>query len=160
VAVQVALAGVDERAAIAQTARLCRIELDPQHASEPDWARLWVARLDPADPRVAGLLLAWAVADEMHIIDLATRPDCRRRGVARSLLAALLDHARAHRVRLVLLEVRRSNTAALRLYAAAGFSAAGVRPRYYSDPVEDALLMKLALAPSAETDCPRRTRRR
>jgi [ribosomal protein S18]-alanine N-acetyltransferase len=116
-----------------------------------DWARVWVAREALDAPEPVAFLLAWAVADELHIINLATHPDKRRRGAGTALLRTLVDYAKSQRVRLVLLEVRRSNRAAIQLYRAHGFSAIGVRCRYYADNAEDAIEMMIALDP--ETGC-------
>lgn len=80
-------------------------------------------------------------ADELHVMNIAVRPDNRRRGLARRLLlAALSAHPEA---RTVYLEVRPSNAPARALYESLGFSLAGRRPRYYGD--EDALIMSLDL---------------
>lgn len=110
------------------------------------WARIWVART--SELRVVGFLVAWLVADELHILSLATEPAYQKRGIGRALLDTALAHARDRRVRSILLEVRRSNQAAIRLYRAVGFSATGVRPHYYADNLEDAIEMLLALDPS------------
>jgi len=109
------------------------------------WARCWVAR--EADGRAAAFLVAWHVADELHVLDLATRIDRRRRGMGRALLEGALAYARANRVRQVLLEVRRSNVPAIALYRAVGFFAAGIRAGYYPD-AEDAIEMSLVLEPA------------
>jgi ribosomal-protein-alanine N-acetyltransferase len=111
------------------------------------FAKVWVARPAPGSQPVA-FLLAWQVADELHILHLGTLPRARRQGAARALLGALLEHARAARTRLVLLEVRRSNAPALGLYRSCGFSATGVRRGYYSDTNEDAIEMMLKLDPN------------
>jgi ribosomal-protein-alanine N-acetyltransferase len=118
------------------------------------WARLWVAR--PADEHHAvaeptspvGFLIAWHVADELHVLNIATAPPMRRRGVARALMAVALRYAIAERIRIVVLEVRRSNRAAIKLYRGLGFTALGVRPGYYTDNEEDAIEMILALDPA------------
>jgi [ribosomal protein S18]-alanine N-acetyltransferase len=110
------------------------------------WAHVWVARPEPAKDAV-GFLIAWLVADELHILSLATMPPCRRQGVGKRLLDAAMDFAREQRVRLVLLEVRRSNQTAIRLYRAAGFSAMAIRAKYYADNHEDAVEMALVLDP-------------
>ena len=109
------------------------------------FALLWVARPRLGDVPTA-FLLAWAVADELHLIHIATHPGSRRRGAARALMSALIDRATKHKSRLVLLEVRRSNRAAIRLYRSVGFSAMGVRRTYYADG-EDAVEMMLTLDP-------------
>ena len=106
----------------------------------------WVLRLEAADPPV-GFLLAWSVADEMQLLELATATSFRRRGVARALLQALLREARAQKKRLLLLEVRASNLPAISLYQSEGFIETGVRKGYYSDNGEDALEMRLTLDP-------------
>lgn len=108
-------------------------------------ARVWVARQAPEAPPL-GFLLAWIVAFEMEIHEVATAPEARRRGVGRALVEAALAEARATRCERVLLEVRESNEAARALYLGLGFLEDGRRRRYYSDPAEDAVLMSL-LAP-------------
>jgi ribosomal-protein-alanine N-acetyltransferase len=114
---------------------------------ERPWAHVWVARLDRGTHAV-GFLIAWLVADELQILSVATLPGYRRRGVAAALVGCAVDFARERRLRLILLEVRRSNRAAIRLYRALGFSAMGIRPHYYADNQEDAVDMALALDPA------------
>jgi [ribosomal protein S18]-alanine N-acetyltransferase len=120
--------------------------LDVRAEMDRPWAHLWVARPEQGEDAI-GFLVAWLVADELHILSLATLPAHRRHGTGRALLDAALDFARERRVRLILLEVRRSNRAAIRLYRAAGFSAMGIRPHYYGDNQEDAIEMTLAFHP-------------
>ncbi len=110
------------------------------------WARLWVSRDESGPGSPAAFLVTWLVQDELHVLNIATRPDERRRGHARALLAHGLDFARAHGVRHVLLEVRRSNAGAIELYRRLGFVAMGVRARYYPND-EDAVEMLLRLDP-------------
>jgi ribosomal-protein-alanine N-acetyltransferase len=107
---------------------------------------VWAARpAGDADP--TAFLLAWQVADELHVLHVGTTPAFRRRGAGRALFGALLEHARSQRTRLVLLEVRRSNRAAICLYRSCGFYAARLRPAYYADTAEDAIEMALTLDP-------------
>jgi ribosomal-protein-alanine N-acetyltransferase len=108
------------------------------------WARLWVAREE--DEAVVAFLVSWHVADELHVLNVATRADRRRRGIGRALMDVVLAYAQTQRVRHVLLEVRRSNGAAIALYRRVGFFAMGVRARYYPDD-EDAVEMVLMLDP-------------
>jgi [ribosomal protein S18]-alanine N-acetyltransferase len=108
------------------------------------WSYLFLARPD-GHPAARAFLLAWLVSDELHILSVATMPEFRRRGLGRALLAHAIDFARARGAASVLLEVRRSNEAALALYAAFGFVLARIRPRYYADNQEDAIEMTLAL---------------
>ncbi|WP_437853035.1 ribosomal protein S18-alanine N-acetyltransferase [Sorangium sp. So ce363] len=109
------------------------------------WTRCWVAR---EERRALAFLIAWHVADELHVLNVATCPAARRRGLATALMNRSLEYAQQQQVRLILLEVRRSNRAAIRLYRKLGFTAMGVRPRYYSDNGEDAIEMVLTLDPA------------
>jgi ribosomal-protein-alanine N-acetyltransferase len=107
------------------------------------WSHAWVIR---DGTRAIAFLLVWVVADEMHVLNLATDPTQQRRGIGTSLVAAALAFARGSEIRHVLLEVRRSNEGAIRLYRAAGFFVSGVRSRYYPND-EDAVEMALLLDP-------------
>ena len=105
--------------------------------------------------RLVGYLCLWEIGHEIHVTNLATHPDIRRRGVARALLGAVLDDARERRVTLVFLEVRPTNAEALGLYERFGFRVIGRRKGYYFDTGEDALVMEARL--SGETsEVPRR----
>jgi ribosomal-protein-alanine N-acetyltransferase len=97
-----------------------------------------VARLGEEVVGFAGL---WIMVDEAHVTTFAVDPRWRRRGVGERMLLALLDLAVARRAREATLEVRLSNMPARRLYEKYGFRPVGIRPRYYSDNGEDALIM-------------------
>jgi [ribosomal protein S18]-alanine N-acetyltransferase len=112
------------------------------------WARIWTA-LPSGDEAPAAFLVAWHVADELHVLNVATDPPMRRRGLARALMDEALVYAAGERVRIVLLEVRRSNRPAIKLYRGLGFTVLGVRPGYYADNDEDAIEMILALDPAS-----------
>lgn len=101
--------------------------------------------LDPA----GGLVIARAVAGEAEILTIGVAPPARRRGLARALLAAALAAARARGAETVFLEVEADNAAAIALYRAAGFIAAGRRRDYYGAG-RDALLFSLRLSGSPE----------
>lgn len=107
----------------------------------------WLLRSGISGPPLA-FMLAWSVADELHLLDMATHPEHRRRGHSRALLNALLDYARREHKRLVLLEVRHTNAPAIALYQSVGFRTTGVRRGYYSDTAEDALEMRITFDPS------------
>ena len=83
----------------------------------------------------------WLMVDEAHVTTFAVDPAWRRRSIGERLLVGLLDVAIARRAREATLEVRLSNVAARRLYEKYGFRPVGIRPRYYSDNQEDALIM-------------------
>lgn len=105
----------------------------------PDVCYIYVVRT--ADVRVAGFCAFWRIADQIHINNLAIRPELRGHGLGRALLDRVLQEAAAMAAPSATLEVRRSNAAALRLYERAGFRVTGVRPNYYTHPVEDALVL-------------------
>ena len=112
------------------------------------WSRIWLAR---EDQRIAGFLIVWHVVDEFHILNVVTAPPLRRRGIATALMVEAMGYAASNRVRIILLEVRRSNRPAIQLYRRLGFTAMGIRPGYYSDDGEDAVEMVLGLDP--DTGC-------
>lgn len=93
-----------------------------------------------------GFVNFWHVSDEVHLLNVAVHPSARRQGHARRLLEHVVDFARRHTCRIVTLEARRSNEVALRLYGAVGFRSVGVRPNYYADDQEDAIVMIMDLA--------------
>ena len=97
-----------------------------------------VARVDG---RIVGYGGMWLMVDEAHITTFAVHPLWRRQRVGERLLLAFLDLARDRHAREATLEVRLSNLAARRLYEKYGFRPVGLRPRYYSDNNEDALIM-------------------
>jgi ribosomal-protein-alanine N-acetyltransferase len=106
------------------------------------------ARLDVAVDDagvILGYAVAWFVADESEIANLAVAPGARRRGVGAVLLDHVLAVAVSLGVRSIFLEVRESNAAAQQLYAGRQFAVAGRRKAYYRKPVEDALIMRRGL---------------
>lgn len=105
----------------------------------------WVLR-DAADAVLAYVVMSMAVG-EAHILNLAVDPDRRREGLAREVLGRMLELARAAHCTIVLLEVRRSNKAALRLYQGFGFQQIGLRRNYYPghEQREDAFVLSLDL---------------
>lgn len=91
---------------------------------------------------IAGYLCRWLVAGEVHILNIAVHPDFRRQGVASALLAEAVAEATRQQAQLMILEVRRSNLAARRLYRQFGFVQRRLRRNYYGAG-EDALVMEL-----------------
>ena len=83
------------------------------------------------------------VHDEFEILNLAVDPLERRKGHGRRILQAVLQVADKMGMKKTVLEVRRSNFAAINLYESCGFELSGVRPRYYPDTNEDALILEL-----------------
>jgi ribosomal-protein-alanine N-acetyltransferase len=101
-------------------------------------ANYLVARVDDEVVAYGGM---WLMVDEAHITTFAVHPAWRRQRIAERLLIAFLDLADDRHAREATLEVRLSNLAARRLYEKYGFRPVGLRPRYYSDDNEDALIM-------------------
>jgi ribosomal-protein-alanine N-acetyltransferase len=98
-----------------------------------------------ASNKPAGYVVAWFAADEGEIANLAVREPTRRRGIGSMLLAGALAEGKRRGARNMYLEVRESNEAARRLYAARGFEEIGRRKQYYRHPVEDAIVLRLEM---------------
>lgn len=95
-----------------------------------------------AEDEPVGFLVAALVAGQAEIESIAVAVEHQKRGIGRALLAMTMRELRSRGVVEVFLEVRASNEAARGLYASAGFVEYGRRPRYYADPVEDAILLR------------------
>jgi ribosomal-protein-alanine N-acetyltransferase len=95
---------------------------------------------------ILGYGIAWHLADEAEIANLAVAPDARRAGVARALLDDLLAGFAARGGATVYLEVRAGNSAAQALYRSRGFDEVGRRRGYYDAPKEDAIVMRRPMA--------------
>ncbi len=114
---------------------------------------LLVARIDRGsrrssivDDRLAGFIASRLVADELHVNNIAVRPAYRRSGLGGALLYAVMREGLRLGARAAVLEVRASNHAAQSLYEQYGFRIAGRRKGYYSEPPEDALVMRATLS--------------
>ena len=101
-----------------------------------------------AGSRLVGYVVALVMGDEGEIADLAVDPSVRRGGVGRLLLARVEEEMARCGVRLVYLEVRESNRAAIGLYHGQGFEEVGRRRGYYRHPVEDALVLRREIEPA------------
>ena len=142
-------------------AALAQVQAIAESLSEaPHWPPMaYLTAIDPdaAPRRIAlvatglqsGSVLAFAVASllppQAELETIAVAPESQRRGIGRQILTALMDELKAAGVHEFLLEVRSSNLPAIALYRALGFVPCGLRPGYYLDPVEDAVLMRLPL---------------
>ena len=103
-----------------------------------NFAHPLVARFEK---KVAAYASIYEAADEMEIGNLAVAPDFHQRGIGTKLLEYIVKLAAETHKRLLILEVRPSNTPAYNLYKKFGFKVAGKRKYYYHKPVEDALIM-------------------
>jgi ribosomal-protein-alanine N-acetyltransferase len=114
-------------------------ELIERELSHP-WSLLLLAEDGPGGP-VVGYIVFWLVHDEVHVLNVATALEARRRGVGRALMETAEAEGRRRGCRISTLEVRRSNAPALTLYRAMGYRQVGVRPNYYAEEQEDAIVM-------------------
>ena len=83
----------------------------------------------------------WLMVDEAHVTSVAVHPQFRGQGLGELLMLSLMEVALRLNARFVTLEVRVSNAVARKLYEKLGFRQAGIRPRYYTDNNEDAVVM-------------------
>ncbi|HEX7487861.1 MAG TPA: ribosomal protein S18-alanine N-acetyltransferase [Anaeromyxobacteraceae bacterium] len=111
-----------------------------------DWSTILLAteRRGLAEA-ILGFVVFWLVHDELHVLNIATALEARRRGVGWALMEEAAARARQAGAVLATLEVRRSNQGAIALYRALGYRQVGVRPNYYADEGEDAIVMVLDL---------------
>jgi ribosomal-protein-alanine N-acetyltransferase len=134
---------VDDLEAVQAIERVSFTTPWPPHAyrSELESNRLATYLVIRAGERTVAYGGMWLMVDEAHITTFAVHPAWRRRHIGERLLLAFLDIAIARHAREATLEVRLSNLPARRLYEKYGFRPVGLRPRYYSDDGEDALIM-------------------
>jgi [ribosomal protein S18]-alanine N-acetyltransferase len=106
---------------------------------------LWVAEVTSpsGEKAVIGMVVVWMILDEAHIATIAVHPDCRGRRIGRELLAVALKEAIEKGAVESSLEVRANNLVAQAVYRDFGYQVTGLRPRYYKDNQEDAVLMTL-----------------
>ena len=103
---------------------------------------LWVAE---EGTHIVGYACAWYVLNEGQIVNIAVLPQYRRHGVGKCLLQHIIQEAKVRGVRILSLEVRKSNYAAIELYKSFGFQIITMRKQYYEDK-EDAILMVCAVS--------------
>ena len=113
--------------------------------TEHDYERLssigmmaWVGEVQGV---ISGFLVARLITTELEILNFAVRPDARRSGIGRALIQSAFAWGKGFDARSAFLEVRASNRGALQFYKRHGFEETGRRPQYYSNPVEDALVL-------------------
>lgn len=112
------------------------LERELQHSGV---ARVYALRDDTGG--VAAFCTCWLVFDELHVNTVAVAPDRRRAGLATALMRHVMQDAARDGATRATLEVRASNTPARRLYATLGFVETAVRPRYYTQPEEDGVIL-------------------
>lgn len=103
----------------------------------------WLVAEDGGE--ILGYIGSQSVLDAADVMNLAVSPDHRRKGIGEKLIKALTRHLQENGVIALLLEVRVSNAPAISLYEKLGFVQVGRRPRYYTNPREDALILRKEL---------------
>ena len=91
--------------------------------------------------QICGYVGIWKIFDEGHITNVAVAPEYRRKHIARAMLEALMEVTAEAGIERYTLEVRAGNEPAIRLYEGLGFKSEGIRPGYYEDNGEDAIIM-------------------
>jgi ribosomal-protein-alanine N-acetyltransferase len=101
---------------------------------------------DPDKTSIVGVLGFWLMAGEAHIMTIGVRKHHQRQGIGQLMLEAAIQLAISCSAFAITLEVRRSNTEALSLYAKYGFTERGIRKNYYNETHEDAVIMTKELS--------------
>jgi len=117
-----------------------------------DWSRCFV--LVREGGAVIGNLIYWSIVGELELLNVATHPEHRGQGVGRALVAHMIDAGVRSGAHLATLEVRRSNAHAVALYERMGFATVAVRPGYYGDNGEDALVMQRVIPRDSHGNSP------
>ncbi len=130
------------------------IEIENQSFSNP-WSRdafiyemgsgisyPWVVEVDN---KIVGYSIHWVIIDEAHLSNIAIDPLYRRMGIGRLLLEKVLESTKKMGAKFITLEVRASNSPAISLYKKMNFKVIGTRKNYYTNPLEDALIMMKSL---------------
>jgi len=109
---------------------------------ESSHARCYCARLNSGEGSlVVGYIIFWLIVDEIHLHNLAVQKEHRGKGIALELMKVMKKVAEENGMTSQTLEVRESNSEAIKLYRKCGFVVKGIRPLYYTDTHEDALIM-------------------
>lgn len=95
---------------------------------------------------IDGFVISYFAADEAELLQIAVAPEARKRGVATGLIRELKKGLLEKEIKTLFLEVRDSNTAARKCYEKFGMVPCGKRPRFYKDPVEDAIIYRMDIA--------------
>jgi ribosomal-protein-alanine N-acetyltransferase len=104
----------------------------------------WVTESESGD--ITGFIVARRIANDLEVLNFAVRPTARRQGIGAALLGEALGWGSIFSAGQAFLEVRASNLAALRFYEKHKFQVTGRRPRYYTAPIEDALVLSAPIS--------------
>jgi ribosomal-protein-alanine N-acetyltransferase len=95
--------------------------------------------------KVIGYIIFWQIGEDVQVNNISVHPDFRRLGIGETVLKQVIELVRWRGARMITLEVRPSNMAALNLYRKLGFKMIGVRKGYYTNPPEDAFVLGIHL---------------
>jgi [ribosomal protein S18]-alanine N-acetyltransferase len=95
--------------------------------------------------QVVGYFDFWHIGPEIHLINIAVSPKCRRQGIGKQFMEEMIQFAHDHQVKELILDVRESNDNAIGLYGQFGFKPMAIRDAYYQDNQENAIVMGLHL---------------
>ncbi len=129
--------------AVAELEKLCFTDPWPVEGIEPELKNplsYWLVAMD--GEQLAGYIGSQSCPPEADVMNVAVSPECRRQGIAQSLIEALVTGLKAKDITSLSLEVRASNGPAIALYKKLGFTQVGRRPNYYRNPKEDALILR------------------
>ncbi len=101
---------------------------------------------------IVGHVCFWVIFEELHVMNLAVHVDHRRQGVATAMMTHVIALAHEQGANVAMLEVRTSNTAAIAFYSRMGFGQIATRRAYYSNPTEDAMIMRCVDLQSENND--------
>jgi [ribosomal protein S18]-alanine N-acetyltransferase len=134
------------QAACPEIAQWSRLDYERVEAGEmAGWVAERIMGAESPVPAVVGFVVARNIPHEVEILNIAVLPSARKHGVGSDLFDRAIEWARSERATQIILEVRAGNDAALRLYHRRNFQIVGRRPRYYSNPVDDALLLTASI---------------
>ena len=120
------------------------------HELKIPFSKTILAHTSNGSGELLGYICRWLVGDEVHILNLAVRPDRRNGGVGRALVELIVQEAEERRARLITLEVRRENVEAIALYRSFGFTERGVRRNYYGRGQDAIIMSRMDSAPEKE----------
>ena len=106
--------------------------------TENKLAKYFVAEVNEVPVGYGGI---WLILDEGHITNIAVDREYRGLGIGEKILKVLIDYCKEHKILAITLEVRENNQAARNLYKKHGFVGYGIRPNYYADEKQDAIVM-------------------
>ena len=106
-----------------------------------------ILKVAVSNSQIIGYVCIRTMLDMTHLMNIAVLPEFRRRGIGKMLFGnAIGELKRLQPNTKLTLEVRQSNTAAVRFYEKFGFNVTGKRTKYYKEPEDDAIIMELDIA--------------